>query len=73
MVHKGLQADIVGENRLGSLRDATVAAGSVRRARVKFGEQETSLGSAGVANDETRKRETVLDEVLGWGLVSRIV
>ena len=69
MVHECLQADIVGENRLSSLRNATVAAGSVRRARVEFGEQETSLRSAGVANNEARKREAVLDEVLRWELV----
>lgn len=70
MVHKGLQADVVGENRLSSLRNATVAAGSVRRARVEFGEQEASLGSAGVANNETGKRESVLDEILEIKLVS---
>ena len=70
MVHKGLQTDIVGENRLSSLRDATIAAGSVRRAGVEFGEQESSLRTAGVANNEARKREAVLDEVLGRELVS---
>jgi hypothetical protein len=69
VVHKGLQADIVGENRLGSLRDATVAAGSVRRAGVEFGEQESSLRTTGVANNEAGKREAVLDEVLGRELV----
>jgi hypothetical protein len=73
VVHKSLQADIVGENRLSSLRDATVAAGSVRRAGVEFGEQEASLGSASIANDEAGKREAVLNKVLQLKLVSHIV
>ena len=64
VVHECLQADIVGENRLSSLRDATVAAGSVCCAGVELGEQETSLRSTGIANDETGKREAVLDKVL---------
>ena len=64
MIHESLQADIVGENRLSSLCNATIAAGGVCCAGVELGEQETGLRSASVADNETGKRETVLDEVL---------
>jgi hypothetical protein len=69
VVHESLQADIVGENRLSSLSNAAVVARSVRCAGVELGEQETSLRSAGVADDESGKREAVLDEVLEVVLV----
>ena len=64
MVHKGLQADIVCEDGLRSLADAAVARRGVRGGRVELGEQETGLGTACVADDETGEWEAVLDEFL---------
>lgn len=64
MIHKRLQADVVSENRLRRLADTSVARGSVRRRWVELGEQETGLGAAGIADDESRQREAVLDEFL---------
>jgi hypothetical protein len=64
MIHERLQADIIRENRLSSLTDAAIAGTRVGGGRVEFGEQETGLGAAGVADDETREGEAVLDEVL---------
>lgn len=65
MIHKGLQANIIREDRLCSLRHAAVARGArVRGRRVELGEQETSLRAASVADDEARKWEAVLDEFL---------
>ena len=61
MIHKRLQTDIVREDRLRSLAHSAVATGGVRRGRVEFGEQETGLGAAGVADDEAREGEAVLD------------
>ena len=64
MVHKRLQANIVRENGLGGLAHAAVAAARVGGGGVEFGEQETGLGAAGVADDEAREGEAVLDEFL---------
>ena len=64
MVHKRLQANIVRENGLRSLAHAAVAAGRVSGGRVEFREQEAGLGAAGVADDEAREGEAVLDKFL---------
>jgi hypothetical protein len=64
MIHKRLQTDIVRKDRLCSLAHTTVATSGVGRGRVEFGEEETGLGSASVADDEARKREAVLDQFL---------
>lgn len=64
MIHKSLQTDIVGENRLRGLRDTAITTGCVRSTWVELGEQETGLRTTGVTHDEAGQRETVLDEVL---------
>ena len=64
MIHKGLQTDIIREDGLSRLTDATVAGRRVSGRRVEFGQQEPSLGAAGVADDETGEGKAVLDEVL---------
>ena len=64
MIHKSLQADVVGENRLSRLADTSVARRGVRRRRVELGEQKTGLGATGITDDESRQREAVLDEFL---------
>lgn len=69
MIHESLQADVVGENGLGGLGNAAVAARRVRSAGVELGEQETGLRAAGVTDDETGQGETVLDEILSNLLV----
>ena len=69
MIHKSLQADVVSENRLCRLADTSVARRGVRRRWVEFGEQETSLGAASIADDESWQREAVLDEFLREKLV----
>lgn len=69
MIHESLQTDVVGENRLGRLRDPAVAAAGMRGARIEFGEQEARLRAAGVADDKTREGEAVLDEVLSGELI----
>ena len=65
MVHEGLQTDIVGENGLSCLRNASVAAGCVRCRGIELAEQETRLRTAGVTDDESRQWESVLNELLG--------
>ena len=64
VIHEGLQADVVGEDRLSGLSDAAVAAARVRCAGVELGEEETGLRAASVADDESGQGEAVLDEVL---------
>lgn len=64
VVHKGLQADVVGENGLCGLADAAVCARRVRGRGVELGEEETCLRTTGVADNETRQREAILDEFL---------
>lgn len=64
MIHERLQTDIVREDSLRGLANATVALCSVGGGGVQLAEQEASLGAAGVADDEAGKGEAVLDEVL---------
>jgi hypothetical protein len=64
MIHKSLQADIVGEDGLGGLTDTAVARGRVRGRGVEFGEEETGLRATGVTDDESGQGEAVLDEFL---------
>ena len=54
MVHEGLQTDIVGENGLSCLRNASVAASCVRCRGIELAEQETRLRTAGVTDDESK-------------------
>lgn len=64
MIHERLQADIISKDSLRSLRDATIGARRVRRRGIKLREQEAGLRTTGIADDETREREAVLDELL---------
>lgn len=64
MIHKRLQANIVREDGLSSLAHAAIAASRMRGGRVEFGEEETGLRAAGIADDEAREWEAVLDEFL---------
>jgi hypothetical protein len=71
VIHKGLQRDIVGEDSLRGLRNTTVRASGVCGRWVELGEEETGLGAAGITDNESGKRETVLDQALGvflWSL-----
>lgn len=64
MVHERLQTDIIREDSLRRLAHTAVALRCVRCRGVKLAEQETGLRASGVANNETRQREAVLDKVL---------
>lgn len=65
MVHKGLQGDIVGENRLSCCGSYTaVRAGGVSCRWVELRQQKSSLRPASVTDDESRKRESIRDKVL---------
>ena len=66
MIHERLQAHVIREYRLRRLRHTTVPARGtcVCRRRVEFGEEETRLRTAGIADDKTWEREAVLDEFL---------
>ena len=65
MVHKRLQADIVREYRLRSLRNTAIRARLMCRTGVKLRQQETRLRTARITNNESGQWESVLDEVLG--------
>lgn len=64
MVHESLQTDVVGEDGL-SCRSTAIAAGLMCGRGVELAEQETSLRTAGITDDESRQWETILDEFLG--------
>lgn len=64
MVHKRLQADIICEDGLSCLTDTSVRGRSMRSRGIQLSEQETSLRATSIADDESWKRETVLNEVL---------
>jgi hypothetical protein len=64
MVHEGLQADIVGEDGLCGLRNTAIGTSGVCGRWIQFRQQETSLRTAGIANDKSRQWEAVLDEFL---------
>lgn len=67
VLHECLQRHIVGEDCLCTLgADAAVrtSARRMRGRRVELGEEETRLGTAVVADDETREREAVGDKIL---------
>ena len=64
MVHESLQADIIREDGLGSLADATVRAGGVGGGRVELGQQEACLGATCITHNEARQREAIRDEFL---------
>ena len=65
MIHKRLQANIVGKDRLCRLAHTTIALCSMRCRRIELGQQETRLRTTSVTDNETRQREAVLDEILG--------
>jgi len=65
MVHKCLQGHIVGEDGLCSLSpNATVRSRRMRGRGVQFGQQETSLRTARVTDDETGKGKPVGNQIL---------
>jgi hypothetical protein len=64
MLHKNLQRDVIGEDRGRSARSAVRASAHVRRRRIQLGEKESSLGSALVADDVSRDRVSVGEQVL---------
>jgi hypothetical protein len=65
MIHKGLQRHVVREDGLRCLgADAAISTSSVRRRRVQLGQQETSLRSTGITNNEPGQGETVRNEIL---------
>ena len=67
MLHKHLQADIVGEDSLavaGASRLAVHARRHVRRRRVQLREEEPGLTSALVADNVPRNGESVDEEFL---------
>lgn len=68
MLYKCLERHIIREDSLSSLRHTAVGAGSVSCGRVKLGKKETSLRSTCIANDESRERESVLNEFLKFSL-----
>lgn len=70
MFHEHLQADIIGEN--GGTSPSTAgrtvhALGHVCRGRIKFRQQEASLGASLIAYNVTRNREAVNKKVLNRG------
>ena len=68
VIHKSLQGHVIREDGLSGLGNASVGARGVRGGRVEFGEQETRLGATGIADDETREGEAILDEFLSYML-----
>lgn len=74
MVHKGLQRHVVSEDGLRRLStDTAVRSGGVCSGGVQLREQETSLRSASVTDNEARQRETVRDEILDRSLAHYIM
>jgi hypothetical protein len=65
VVHKRLQADIIREDGLCSLRDAAICACLMCRRRVEFREKETRLGTTSIADNEAGQGEAVLNKILG--------
>lgn len=67
MLHKHLQAHVVGENRLSrtrTLRRTIHRRRHVRRRRIQLGQQETRLTSPLITHDIPWDRESVREEVL---------
>ena len=65
MLHERLQADIVCEDCLRSLRNTAIRpCGCMCGRRVKLRQQESRLRAAGVADDETRQREAIGNKLL---------
>jgi len=64
--HEYLQIDIVRENGGTLTTRATIVhpGRQMRRGRVKFGQEETSLAPALIANDVSRQREAIDQEFL---------
>ena len=67
MVHEGLQRHIISEDGLRGLgSDAAVSSRGVGCRWVELRKQETSLGTAGITDNETRQRKTVGDKILSY-------
>lgn len=64
MVHKALQRNIVCEYSLSSLCTSTVGVSRMRCRRVKLRKEESGLRPIGITYDESRERETILDQFL---------
>jgi hypothetical protein len=65
MVHKCLEGDIIGEDSLRVLRtDPTEGSCCVGGRRVQLRQQESSLGTSCITNNEAREGESVRNEVL---------
>jgi hypothetical protein len=66
MIHECLKTDVVREDRLCALAYSTVPTSTARvgGGRIELRQQETSLRTTGVTDNETGKREAVLDEFL---------
>lgn len=64
MIHESLQANIIRKDRLRSLAYAAITARGMCGRWIEFGKEETSLGSTGIADDEPREWESVLNEFL---------
>ena len=65
MIHECLQTNVIREDGLRRLAHTTVALCRMRCRWVELAEQETRLRASSIANNETRQREAVLDEILG--------
>jgi hypothetical protein len=65
MVHESLEGHVVCEDCLSSRGSyTTVRASRVCGRWVKLGQQESSLRTTRITNDESRERETISDEIL---------
>jgi len=64
MIHESLQTNIIRKNRLRALTWAAISTRGMRRAGIQLAKQEACLRASGVADDETREREAILDEIL---------
>jgi hypothetical protein len=70
VVHEGLQRYVVCENCLSSGGSyTTIWASGVCSRWVELGQEESSLRTTGIANNKSRKRKAVSEEILD-GLVT---
>lgn len=65
MVHKGLQRHIISKDSLGVLRThAAISSSSVGGRWVELRQEESGLRTSSITNNESRKWESVGDEIL---------
>jgi hypothetical protein len=63
MIHESLQTNVIRENGLRCLTNTAVRARRMCRRRIQLAQQETSLRTSSITDNESRKRKAVLDKV----------